>query len=100
MKKNNELNELIYEYYQSRILFGVYKYGEQLKSIPQICASFRVARNTVQIALNRLEENRYKNRKREGCQGYLSGDGRTVQGKCYKVFCSAQGWNTGYSVLR
>ena len=59
MKKNNELNELIYEYYQSRILFGVYKYGEQLKSIPQICASFRVARNTVQIALNRLEENRY-----------------------------------------
>ena len=31
MEKNNELNELIYEYYKSRILFGIYRYGEQLK---------------------------------------------------------------------
>ena len=43
MEKNNELNELIYEYYKSRILFGIYRYGEQLKSVPQICASFRMA---------------------------------------------------------
>lgn len=59
MDKNNELNELIYEYYKSRILFGIYKHGEHLKSIPQICTSFRVARNTVQIALNRLEKDGY-----------------------------------------
>lgn len=59
MDKNNELNELIYEYYKSRILFGIYRYGEQLKSIPQICTSFRVARNTVQTALNRLEKDGY-----------------------------------------
>lgn len=59
MEKNNELNELIYEYYKSRILFGIYRYGEQLKSIPQICTSFRVARNTVQIAFSRLEAEGY-----------------------------------------
>jgi DNA-binding GntR family transcriptional regulator len=59
MENNNELNKLIYEYYESRILFGIYRYGEQLKSIPQISTSFKVARNTVQIALNRLEENGY-----------------------------------------
>ena len=40
MRKNNQLNELIYEYYESRILFGVYRYGERLNSVPQICASF------------------------------------------------------------
>lgn len=59
MEKNKELNELIYEYYKSRILFGIYRYGERLNSIPQICTSFRVARNTVQIALNRLEKDGY-----------------------------------------
>ena len=59
MGKRDELNELIYEYYESRILFGIYKYGEQLKSVPQICTLFRVARNTVQIAFSRLEENGY-----------------------------------------
>lgn len=40
MGKRDELNELIYEYYESRILFGIYKYGEQLKSVPQICTLF------------------------------------------------------------
>ena len=59
MKKNNQLNELIYEYYESRILFGVYRYGERLNSVPQICATFGLARNTVQIALDKLEKNGY-----------------------------------------
>lgn len=59
MEKHNGLTELIYEYYESRILFGVYRYGEQLSSVPQICASFRVGRNTVLAALNRLEKNGY-----------------------------------------
>ncbi len=59
MEKNSELNELIYEYYESRILFGIYKYGEELKSVPQICAAFKLARNTVQIAFDRLEEKGY-----------------------------------------
>ena len=28
MEKNIGLNELIYDYYESRILFGHYKYGD------------------------------------------------------------------------
>ena len=74
MEKNNELNELIYEYYKSRILFGIYRYGEQLKSVPQICSSFRLARNTVQIALNRLEEEGYiKTEKRKAARVIYQG---------------------------
>lgn len=59
MEKKDELYELIYEYYESRIRFGAYRYGEQLMSMPQICASFRLARNTVQAALDKLEKNGY-----------------------------------------
>jgi DNA-binding transcriptional regulator YhcF (GntR family) len=59
MEKENVLSELIYEYYQSRICFGIYKYGDQLKSVSQLCASFGLARNTVQTALNKLEEKGY-----------------------------------------
>lgn len=59
MEKDNVLSELIYEYYESRILFGVYRYGDQLKSVSQICASFGLARNTVQTALNKLEKAGY-----------------------------------------
>lgn len=59
MKNNNVLSELIYEYYESRILFGVCRYGDQLKSVPQICDSFGMARNTVQTALKKLEASGY-----------------------------------------
>lgn len=59
MEKDNVLSELIYEYYKSRICFGIYKYGDQLKSVSQLCASFGLARNTVQTALNKLEEKGY-----------------------------------------
>lgn len=51
MKKDEGLTELIYEYYESRILFGYYRYGEQLVSLSQICSTFRVGRNTVLAAL-------------------------------------------------
>ena len=59
MKMNNVLSELIYEYYESRILFGIYRYGEQLMSVPRICASFGFGRNTVQSALDKLEKKGY-----------------------------------------
>lgn len=59
MEKNDGLYQLIYDYYESRILFGSYRYGEPLPSVPQICANFRLGRNTVQAALNRLEKNGY-----------------------------------------
>lgn len=59
METNNVLYELIYEYFESRILFGIYRYGEQLFSVPKICASFQLGRNTVQAALDRLEDKGY-----------------------------------------
>ena len=59
MKKDDGLSELVYEYYESRILFGHYRYGEQLLSVSQICSSFQVGRNTVLAALQKLEENGY-----------------------------------------
>lgn len=69
MKKDDGLCELVYEYYESRILFGFYRYGEQLSSLAQICSSFRVSRNTVLAALARLEE-----------QGYIAtGERRTAR---------------------
>lgn len=87
MNKNKELNELIYEYYKSRILFGIYRYGEQLKSIPQICASFRVARNTVQIALNRLEKDGYiKTEKRKVARVVYQGTEELFQENVVKYF--------------
>ena len=70
MKKNNQLNELIYEYYESRILFGVYRYGErhEVRS-PHDCPRFGLARNTVQIALDKLEKNGYIRRENGRPQG-------------------------------
>ncbi len=87
MEKNNELNELIYEYYKSRILFGIYKYGERLKSIPQICTSFKLARNTVQIALNRLEKDGYiKTEKRKVARVVYQGTEELFRENVVKYF--------------
>ena len=59
MEQNRGLTDLIYEYYESRILFGIYRYGERLSSVPQICAAFRLGLNTVLSALDKLEKNGY-----------------------------------------
>lgn len=39
--------------------FGIYRCGELLPSVPQICATFQLGRNTVQSALDRLEKMGY-----------------------------------------
>ena len=94
MEKDNLLSELIYEYYESRILFGMYRYGDQLRSVSQICASFGLARNTVQAALNKLEAAGYI--KTEHGQDCVPGNGGNLQGECHKVFCTAQRGDAGY----
>lgn len=50
---------LVYDYYETRILMGASRYGEYLPSIPRIGESFQMAPRTVRAALARLEENRY-----------------------------------------
>lgn len=87
MEKNNGLYELIYEYYESRILFGVYRYGERLSSVPQICASFQLARNTVQAAFNKLEKNGYiKTEERKAARVEYRGTEDTFKENAAKYF--------------
>ena len=59
MEKTNELYELLYEDFESRILFGFYRYDEQLLSLQQLRDIFHMGRNTVQSALDKLEKNGY-----------------------------------------
>lgn len=50
---------LVYDYYETRILFGACRYGENLPAIPRIGGSFQMAPRTVRAALSRLEKNGY-----------------------------------------
>lgn len=57
--------KLVSEYYEARILYGYYKCGEKLPSIPKICAVFHMAPATVRTGLADLEK-----------QGYIRVDAR------------------------
>lgn len=59
MKYQNELHQLVYDYYVTRIVFGYYKFGDTLPSIAKICESFQMSVPTVRTALTRLEKDRY-----------------------------------------
>lgn len=59
MKKDSEMYKLVYEYYETRILFGFYTCHDKLPSIPKICEIFHLAPVTVHTALSLLEENGY-----------------------------------------
>lgn len=50
---------LVYDYYEARILMGASRYGEYLPSITRIGESFQMAPRTVRAALKRLEDNGY-----------------------------------------
>ncbi|WP_455616771.1 GntR family transcriptional regulator [Eisenbergiella sp.] len=50
---------LVYDFYDIRISFGYYNYGEYLPAIPKICSMFHVAAPTVRSALSMLEEKGY-----------------------------------------
>lgn len=50
---------LVYDYYETRILMGVCLYSDELPSIPKIGETFRMAPRTVRAALSRLEEKGY-----------------------------------------
>ncbi len=50
---------LVYDYYETRILLGACRYGENLPAIPRIGGNFQMAPRTVRAALSRLEKNGY-----------------------------------------
>ncbi len=57
--KSNGLCRLVYDYYETRIRFGFYKFGDSLPPISQICAVFHLGRATVRSALAMLEKDGY-----------------------------------------
>ena len=54
-----ERYKIVYECYESRILFGFYAYDDLLPPVPTICNYFRMPMATVRFALARLEEAGY-----------------------------------------
>lgn len=59
MEPKNELYQIIYDYYATRILFGYYKFGDSLPAISKICEIFQMSVPTVRSGLALLEKDRY-----------------------------------------
>lgn len=59
MKKETGLQQLVYDYFETRILFGFYRYGDKIPSIQQIGSMFHLGRTTVRAALSLLEKEGY-----------------------------------------
>ena len=59
MKSDNGLYKLIYEYFETRLLYGYYACGDSLPSIARIGDMFRMAPGTVRSALALLEKKGY-----------------------------------------
>ena len=74
MKVESDLNRHIYEYFETRILSGYYRYGDSLPSIYKISAGFHVAISTVRAALSILER-----------QGYICVDARKAAKVIYQI---------------
>lgn len=65
MEKSSGLYLLVYDFYEARIRFGFYRYGDCLPSISHICGTFHLGRATVRAALALLETDGYiENRER------------------------------------
>lgn len=56
MELDSGLYKLVHEYYETRILYGYYAYGDRLPSIPAIASMFHLAPATVRSALSLLEQ--------------------------------------------
>lgn len=59
MELDSGLYKLVHEYYETRILYGYYAYGDRLPSIPAIASMFHLAPATVRSALSLLEQQGY-----------------------------------------
>ena len=75
MKKDTGFYGIVQEYFETRILYGFYVYGDRLPSIQKLCVIFAMAPATIRSALGQLEK-----------QGYIKVDGVS------SVFCFIWGW--------
>lgn len=74
MELESGINKLVFEYYEARIVYGYYEYGDKLPSIPKICAVFHMAPATVRAGLAALEK-----------EGYIRIDARKASMVIYKA---------------
>lgn len=74
MEKSSGLYWLVYYFYEARILFGYYRFGDSLPPIPYICDTFHLGRATVRTALSALEK-----------AGYVRTGARRTAQVCYKA---------------
>lgn len=74
MKMDNGLHQLVYDFFETRIQYGFYRYGDKLPSIQKIGIIFHLAPATVRSALALLEKN-----------GYIRVDARKVSKVIYQV---------------
>ena len=65
MKKDTGFYGIVQEYFETRILYGFYVYGDRLPSIQKLCVIFAMAPATIRSALGQLEK-----------QGYIKVDAR------------------------
>ena len=65
MKKDTGFYGIVQEYFEKRILYGFYVYGDRLPSIQKLCVIFAMAPATIRSALGQLEK-----------QGYIKVDAR------------------------
>lgn len=87
MRADSGLNRLVYEYFEARILYGYYKYGESLPSINKICQMFHLAQATVRAGLALLEKGGYvRVDPRTAPVVVYKGGTRRVPGKCSQIF--------------
>lgn len=75
MEKSSGLYLLVYDFYEARIRFGFYRYGDCLPSISHICGTFHLGRATVRAALALLETDGYiDNRERRAARVVYEAD--------------------------
>ena len=75
MEKSSGLYLLVYDFYEARIRFGFYRYGDCLPSISHICDTFHLGRATVRAALALLETDGYiDNRERRAARVVYEAD--------------------------
>lgn len=75
-KQNKAMYLLVFEYYETSILFGYYVYGDKLPSIMKMSRKFNMAPDTIRSAIDLLQKKGYveTNAKKTSKVIYLSND--------------------------
>ena len=96
MKKDTGFYGIVQEYFETRILYGFYVYGDRLPSIQKLCVIFAMAPATIRSALGQLEKQGYiKVDARKGSEVIYQASPAKFRGKCGKIFRCQKGRDCG-----